>query len=287
MMRSIPIVLIILWVSALPVWAGGAMMRRQQMQQQKIMQKRLIQQKIRERQMQQVAQQAREVATRRVIQEQKKTIQKVAVQKAVIQRDIAAAQIQAARQAAAAQQEALKQAAIIQYQTNQQITQAQKKAVQQALLERALQQKAIVNPVQAGYQAGVQVGQKIAYERQRDAQAEEIVSLDQMVTALDESGQPWSLMMDMEAKQAVVAYYIQRYQEQGVVIAKSPDFYAKMIDAMSAGAPQMLDNPFPRVLQVVAIMEYDFDNGYDKDAMARQILGEEGYRNNRQRLGLP
>jgi len=286
-MRHCFITLIILCFAVTDLFAGGAMMKRQQMQKQKMMQQQLLMQKVRERQMQQAVQQARRVATQKVIAEQKREIQKAAAQKMAIERDIAAAQIMAAKQAAAAQQEALKQAAILQYQTNQQITQAQQKAVQQVLLERALQQKAAVNPVQAGYQAGVQVGQRIAYERQREAEAEEIVSLDQMVTALNESARPWALMMDMEAKQAVVEHYIQQYRDQGVVIGKPPAFYAQMIDAMADQSPEMLDNSFDRILQVVAIMEYDFDNGMNKDAMARQVLGEEGFRSNRQRLGLP
>jgi len=286
-MKSIALALMIFVLGIVPASAGGAMMRRQQMQQQKVQQQRLMLQKVRERQMQQAVQKAQQIATQRVIAQQKAAIQKAAIQKAAIEREVAAAQIMAAKQTVAAQQEALKQAAIAQYMANQQITQAQQKAIQQSLLERALKQKVADNALQTSYQAGVHVGQQIAYEQQRYAEAEEIVTLDQLVSALDESGHSWTLMMDMEAKQAVVEHYIQQYQDQGIVIRKPPGFYAQMIDGMAAESPQMLDNPFDRILQILAIIEYDFDNGRDKDVMARQILGEQSYLSNRQRLGLP
>ena len=42
--------------------------------------------------------------------------------------------------------------------------------------------------------------------------------------------------------------------------------------------------PFEQLLQTVAVVEYDFDNGQDKDAMAKKVLGEQGYLKNKQRL---
>ena len=44
--------------------------------------------------------------------------------------------------------------------------------------------------------------------------------------------------------------------------------------------------PFDQVLQFVAIIEYDFNNGQDKDEMAQKLLGEEGYLRNKRRLNL-
>jgi hypothetical protein len=37
-------------------------------------------------------------------------------------------------------------------------------------------------------------------------------------------------------------------------------------------------------LQILAITEYDFDNGMDKDALAKQVLGEAGYEENKKRI---
>ncbi|MBP7162845.1 MAG: hypothetical protein KBB26_04860, partial [Candidatus Omnitrophica bacterium] len=65
-------------------------------------------------------------------------------------------------------------------------------------------------------------------------------------------------------------------------------YYVGLIDSMSRESPDMLTQPFDRVLQIVAIDEYDYENGQDKDMLAYQILGsKEAVIQNRQRLGLP
>jgi len=266
------LLLLFLWSG--PVEAGGAIMKRQQLQQQKA----LIQQRIRQEQMQKVAEQAQRQATQRAVAEQKRMIQEVAVQKAVIQREIAAAQLQAARQAALAQQRALQQAAIAQYQATRQITNAQNKAIQEALLEKALHRKRTINITETNI--GPELQNKI------DG-VQDIVTLDDLVASLNTSSRAWELMIDKAAKEAVVEYYINAYQARGVMIRKPAGQYAAMIDAMTQASPGILDEPFDHVLQIAAIVEYDFDNGTDKDAMARDLLGEEEFLKNRQRLGLP
>ena len=60
-----------------------------------------------------------------------------------------------------------------------------------------------------------------------------------------------------------------------------------MIDGMALENPEMLAQPFVNILQVVAVLEYDFDNGENKDAMALKVLGsKEAVMKNRERLGL-
>ena len=264
-------------------YAGGAMMQRQRAQKQM-----LIQRRIQQEQMRRAAERARQVAVQRARQAQIEQVKETLIKKELIERQMAVAQYQAASQAVAAQQEAVKQAAVMQHQIKQQATRAQQKAVQQILLDRALKressQSVVQASAQAGFQAGMYYGQQMAAA---DAEAQEVVTLDQMVGALEESSHPWPLMIDIQAKQAVVEHFIQKFRRQGVEINRPAIYYAHMIDSMAKDAPQMLDNSFDRVLQVVAIIEYDFDNGQDKDAMALQILGEEGFRSNRQRLGLP
>ena len=56
------------------------------------------------------------------------------------------------------------------------------------------------------------------------------------------------------------------------------------IREMADGNGAMLKNPFKDILRLVAIMEYDFDNGQDKDEMARRILGEKVYQENKKRI---
>jgi len=48
--------------------------------------------------------------------------------------------------------------------------------------------------------------------------------------------------------------------------------------------PQMLERPFGELLQILAIIDYDFDNGMDKESLAKQVLGEAGYAENKKRI---
>jgi hypothetical protein len=46
----------------------------------------------------------------------------------------------------------------------------------------------------------------------------------------------------------------------------------------------MLQRPFGELIQIVAIVDYDFDNGMNKDDLARKVLGEAGFEANRKRF---
>ena len=110
------------------------------------------------------------------------------------------------------------------------------------------------------------------------------VSLNQFWQALNTSSQPWFQIVKPEDKAMVVLHYIKEFQIRGTKITKSPAYYAGLIDSMAANNPSLLANSFDRLLQMVAVMEYDFNNGQDKDILAKQLLGEQGYQTNKQRL---
>jgi hypothetical protein len=42
--------------------------------------------------------------------------------------------------------------------------------------------------------------------------------------------------------------------------------------------------PLDRVMMILSVMDYDFDNGKDKDALAKELLGEQIYVANLERL---
>ena len=92
-------------------------------------------------------------------------------------------------------------------------------------------------------------------------------------------------LMDNQAKVLTVAEYIDRFHQQGVKIAQSSHHYVQMIDQMAAQTPAILQRPFSELLQIAAILDYDFDNGIDKDVLAIHVLGEQGYEENKKRLG--
>lgn len=119
---------------------------------------------------------------------------------------------------------------------------------------------------------------------EEDVEVKEEVDLNQIVEALQSSSQAWELIISRDDKEIVAQAFIDRYRQQGVTIQKSAGYYADFIDEMSKNSSEMLAMPFDRVLQVVAVMEYDFDNGQNKDALAQKILGQSFYEKNKQRF---
>lgn len=120
----------------------------------------------------------------------------------------------------------------------------------------------------------------------REEDVKDIVDMSQLLEALTQSSEAWSLIIDQEAKNTVITHFIEGFTKNGISITKSAPYYSQVIDAMTQTRPEMLQQPFPNLLQTIAIIEYDFNNGMDKDAMAQKVLGESAFAQNRQRLGL-
>ena len=95
----------------------------------------------------------------------------------------------------------------------------------------------------------------------------------------------WTDISDMQVKMILVAGSIDSYRQQGVIIRKSPLYYAGYIDVIVQQNPDFLDNPLSNILRIIAIMDYDFDNGQNKDQMAYTLLGADSYKANKKRLG--
>ena len=112
----------------------------------------------------------------------------------------------------------------------------------------------------------------------------DIVEIADIYRSLGTSSKAWGLMIDTEAKEMVVQHFIDAFREQNAIILKPARAYVPIIDGMAAGQPEMLENPFENILRLTAIMEYDFDIGQDKDALARKLLGEKAYIENKKRL---
>lgn len=176
-----------------------------------------------------------------------------------------------------------------------QMQEAQQKAVvemaiQQRAMEAAMQQRTAQVAAEAAMQAQAaasQVPVQATIEIPAE-EPEEIADFSQVLQSLDTSSEVWPLIMDNDVKQAIVDKYVQDYRKQGVAINGPIEGYAAMIDEMTQQSPQMLQSPFPQVLQVAAIIQYDFNNGQDKDVMAMKILGSpEAAMQNKRRLGIP
>ena len=102
---------------------------------------------------------------------------------------------------------------------------------------------------------------------------------------LEYSSEIWGRMLDREPKVVTVDRYIKAFNRHGVKIRLAASHYVDMIDAMATQNPGILKQPFRGIMQLVAIIEYDFDNGMNKDLMAKKILGEHVFSVNKRRLG--
>lgn len=165
----------------------------------------------------------------------------------------------------------------------QQQRKMQEAAMQQAIVQQQIEQQAIA-------QQQIAIQQHIAIQTQprpSPTGEEYVVSMKDVLISLKTSSKAWTLMIDRDPKIFVVMQYIDFFKENKVKIRKSADHYVDLIDAMAEQDPAMLKNPFKNVFQLVAILEYDFDNGQDKDKMVVNLLGREGYLQNKKRLGLP
>lgn len=116
---------------------------------------------------------------------------------------------------------------------------------------------------------------------------EEVVDIQDIWQKLKTTSVIWTQMVETAPKVATVQKYIDIYKREGIIIRKPAEQYVQMIDDMSKENSTILESPFKKVLMLMAIIEYDFDNGQDKDRMAHSILGNKAYESNKKRLGLP
>ena len=108
----------------------------------------------------------------------------------------------------------------------------------------------------------------------------------ELINRFDQSSELWFQVKDPRAKALILSRYIDLYRRFDTVIEKSPMHYANLIDSMARENPSMFVQPLDQILRVVAILEYDYDNGENKDGLARSILDGAGFSENKRRLGI-
>ena len=116
------------------------------------------------------------------------------------------------------------------------------------------------------------------------SQTKDVVDLSEVWKRLDKKSTVWPLLIEDQAKVLTVSEYIDRFRMQGVKISAPPLHYVQTIDQITQGNPAMLQRPFGELLQIIAIVDYDFDNGMDKDLLARKVLGDAGFEANKKRF---
>jgi len=179
-------------------------------------------------------------------------------------------------------QQAKTAAEMVQYNQYQQARAAQAKA---AVESRMMAQQG--SQVLGGRIAQEVLASKSAHdaaEKGGTGEQESVVTIQDLWRALDTSSIPWSQIIDREIKVLTVAEYIDRFKRAGITIKNTPGHYVDMIDSVAGGDAGYLDAPFMNVLSYAAIVEYDFENGQNKDELARRVLGEANFQSNKARL---
>ncbi len=115
---------------------------------------------------------------------------------------------------------------------------------------------------------------------------EKVVDFSQIFEELKVNSEVWTQLIDKDPKVMILDKYKQWYSDQGIYIQKGSLHYAGIIDSMARTDKNLLKTPFKNVLRFVAIMEYDYDNGQDKEVLAQKVLGSGQYQANKKRLGL-
>ena len=93
------------------------------------------------------------------------------------------------------------------------------------------------------------------------------------------------LAMPKKDRLATVTALINGARQGGVTIKQQPLQYCKKLDAFYAKRAEMKTEPLAVVLKMLIVMEYDWaQKGVDKDAFARQWLGDKLYQDNKARL---
>ena len=182
-------------------------------------------------------------------------------------------------EAAGAEQRLLQNAAIQKYKTRQARVAVESKIAVEAA-SRAMMGKKLASDVMVSKAAaGSQSTEPSAVPGQ-----ETVVDIHDLWASLVGASTAWGQIIDREIKLLTVAEYIDRFRKMRITIRKSPGHYVGLIDSLAGQMDGFLSAPFLNVLSYAAIMEYDFDNGTNKDELARKTLGPEQFEINRRRL---
>lgn len=125
--------------------------------------------------------------------------------------------------------------------------------------------------------------QQVAFKA-GSSDVKDVVDLSEVWKKLDKKSTVWALLIDDQAKLLTVSEYIERFRQEGAKINAPPAHYVQLTDQIAQENPQMLQRPFGELLQILAIVDYDFDNGMDKDLLARKVLGDAGFEANKKRF---
>lgn len=117
----------------------------------------------------------------------------------------------------------------------------------------------------------------------QDMPAKSGVEFESMMNQLMTSTEAWPELGQGDKIKAIETVINLYRMKENVAVLKPASFYAQRIDESVATNPDMKKVNLPAVLRLIAIMEYDYYNGQDKEELAKKLLGEKMYEANKER----
>ncbi len=106
---------------------------------------------------------------------------------------------------------------------------------------------------------------------------------NEVITKTFTNSEIWSSLGAAEKKRVVKTVVDLFKARDNSAVLNPPEFYVERLDVNLVQDPAMNRLPVPNLIKIFAVMEYDFYNGQNKDELARQVLGEKLYEQNRTR----
>lgn len=112
------------------------------------------------------------------------------------------------------------------------------------------------------------------------------MAFPEIMTQLSRNMSIWERLNLTEKKAAADGVILLYKNRDNVAILNGAEFYAGKIDETLLTNPMVVNLDMMTMFKILAIMEYDFYNGENKDDLALKTLGKPGFEENRKRREL-
>lgn len=109
------------------------------------------------------------------------------------------------------------------------------------------------------------------------------IAFPEMMGQLSRNMAIWGQLNAAEKKQAVEAVIGLYKNRDNIAILNTGEFYVGKIEETLKNNPPVAGTDIMTLVRILAVMEYDFYNGQNKDALAKEVLGEKGFADNKMR----
>lgn len=127
---------------------------------------------------------------------------------------------------------------------------------------------------------GIKTEKKPVVEQKQQSSG---LAFGDMMNQLSQNMSLWNRLDADEKKQAVTAVVAVYKNRDNIAILNPADFYVNKINDTLLSNPSVMNMDIMTMLRILAVMEYDYYNGQNKDELARTILGDKAFAENQLR----